>query len=232
MKKIVSILLVNIMLFCLVSVVMAEDKAITFRGIEWYTTKQETEEKLFAEGAYSHGWLGSPNNIYKLSATDYENITMGSDRVDGGGFRGWYANVSVAGYDVEDTYACYLYPIKDGKIVHDDDLAELYFGWYSFGTGDYADHEGIFNDLNAKLSNLYGKGKRNNSKYNSTITWTDKKNNKIRLFINDDKDYVTLGYIAGDAEKRLNAMSKALQKEEKEKEREERQKNSNNNNGL
>ena len=232
MKRILCFLIISTLLFGIYSFALAEDKSISFRDFDWYTTKAAVEEKLFSEGASTHGWLSSPNNIYKIGATDYENVTMGRDRVDGGGYRGWYAHVSVAGYDVEDTYACYLYPIQNGKIVHDDDLAELYFGWYVFGHNDYSDHEGIYDDLNAKLTNLYGKGKKKSTRYNTTITWTDKKKNSIRLLINKDKNYVTLGYIAGDAEKRLNEMAKALTKEAKEKEKQEREKNSDNNSGL
>lgn len=232
MKKVICIICVFLMGVGIFSSAFADDKAISFRGFDWYTTKQDVEGQLFSEGASSGGWFSNSNDIYRLSGTDYANVTMGSDRVDGGGIREWYANVSVAGYNPSNTYACYVYAIQDGKIVYDENLAELYFGWYTFESDNFADFDGIFDDLNAKLTNLYGKGKKKATKYNTYITWTDKKKNMIRLYINDNKDYVTLGYIAGDAEKRLDAISKALAKEAKEKEKVEREKNKDNNSGL
>ena len=219
------------LMFTASSLAAANQQEITFRGIDWYTTKADAETKLYAEGASSHGWLGNPNDIYRLSGTDYANVTTGKDRVDGGGYRGWYSNVSVAGYDVDDTYACYIYPIQNGSIIHDDEQAELYFAYYTFKS-EYSDHEGIYNDLSEKLTSIYGKGKTQKSRYNTNITWTDKKKNMIRLLINKNKDYVTLGYIAGDATKRLDAMKAALQREAKEEEKQKRNDNKNNKNGL
>ena len=231
MKKMFG-LLAAILLVSILSFASAEDKLITFRGIEWYTAKEDVEQKLYADGASSAGWLGSPEEIYRLVATDYSNVTMGSDRVDGGGVRAWYRDISVAGFTPSDTYACYLYPIQNGKIIYDDDQAEFYFGWYTFDAGDFADHEGIFDDLSEKLTKLYGTGKKESAKYHTTITWSDKEKNKIRLLINDKKNYVTLGYIAGDADSRLDEMEKALVREAKEKEKQERENNADNSDGL
>lgn len=205
---------------------------ILFRNHKWYEKKTDFEQALFGEGAKSAGWLSSSNNIYRMSATDYANVTMGSDRVDGGGYRGWYSGIDVAGYTPSDIYACFIYPIKNGTIIHDEEQAEFYFGWYSFDSNDFADHQGIYNDLSQKLSKLYGKGKTNVGKYNTTTTWQDKEGNQIRLFINNDKDYVTLGYMAHDADKKLDAMKTALTKEAKAIEETNRNNNKNNNNGL
>lgn len=207
------------------------ENLILFRGIKWYTSKRETEQKLYSEGASSHGILGSSENLYRMSATDYSSVTMGSDRVDEGGYRGWYAGISVAGYNVDDTYACYVYPIQDGKIIHDDELAELYFGWYTF-KNEYADHQAIYDDLSTKLTSIYGEGDIDSTKYHTTTTWKDIQGNYIRLLINADKDYVTLGYMAADGENRLDAMAKALQDEQATIEKEEREKNTSDTSGL
>jgi len=204
---------------------------ILFRGIKWYSTKQEAEKQLYSEGASSHGILGSDEDIYRMNATNYSNITVGSDRVDGGGYRGWYAGISVAGYDVDDTYACYVYPIQDDRIIHDNELAELYLGWYTFGN-EYADHQAIYDDLTSKLTSVYGQGSVNSTKYNTTTTWKDIQGNYIRLLINDDKTYVTLGYMAADADNRLDVMAKALKDEQAIIEKEEREKNASDTSGL
>ena len=64
LKALLLIYIISTLIF-LISSTIAETTTITFRGIDWYTTKTETEEQLFSEGASSHGWLGSPNNIYR-----------------------------------------------------------------------------------------------------------------------------------------------------------------------
>lgn len=208
------------------------ENLFSFRGCKWYGTKADTEQSLFGEGASTHGVLSNENNIYRMDATNYANVTMGDDRVDGGGVRAWYGDVSVAGYNVEDTYACYLYPVVEGQVVHDDEQAEFYFGWYTFESADYSDHEGIYNDLAAKLVSLYGDGRVENGKYNSTTTWKDVQGNQIRLLINEDKNYVTLGYMAYDAEGRLNALAEALENEAKQEEARSREENASNTSGL
>lgn len=189
------------------------DGLIDFRGIEWYSTKADAEQILFNEGAETHGVLGSPNDIYRMSGTDYANVTVGSDRVDGGGVRAWYADISVAGYDVDDTYACYVYPVVDGQIVYDDELAELYMGWYTFQPGDYADYEGIYNDLLTKLTSVYGEGDSDADSYFTTTTWIDPQGSQVRLLINDSKNYVCLAYMAYSADERLDAVAQALEDE-------------------
>ena len=95
-----------------------DESIILFRDIPWYSTKSEVEKILFDDGASIHGWMTGENDIYRMSGTDYSNVTMGDDRVDNGGYRGWYANISVAGYDVDNTYVCYMYPTDDaGNII-------------------------------------------------------------------------------------------------------------------
>lgn len=211
------------------------ENLFSFRGCKWYGTKEEIEQSFFNEGANSNS---TPSNeIYRLSATNVSpysiRITWGKDhsRIEGGGIRVKYSGMSAAGYDIEDTYACYLYPIVNGQINHDDAMAEFYFGWYSFSSDYCTDHEGLYNDLTAKLTNLYGTGKTENDDF-SAITWTDVQGNQIRLFMNADKSYVTLGYIAHDAEERLDAMEVALENEAKQEEARSREENASNTSGL
>lgn len=208
-------------------------KPITFRDIPWYSTKAETEAVLFSNGAKKGGWMSSPNNIYRMGAINFRNSTSGSDRVDGGGYMGWYSNVSVAGYNVADTYACYIYPFdENGKIIRSDDDAQLYFGWYSFGPNDYSDHRAIYDDLNEKLASLYGEGTPETDDYRSSITWYDDSNNQIHILINSDEDYVALGYMATDADARLDEMQSALDAEAVSAEAAEREANKENVSGL
>lgn len=213
--------------------VETEDSGITFRGIEWYSTKADVEQTLFADGAKEAGSLGVADKIYRMSGTNFSSVTLGTDRVDGGGYRGWYSGISVAGYTPSDTYACYVYSIDDsGAIDRNGDTAQFYFGWYTFDANDFSDHEGIYDDLAAKLSSLYGDCEDFAGDYWTTKTWTDDSGNQIRLLINSDKNYVTLGYMASDADARLDAMQEALDNEQAVAEESERQENASNTDGL
>lgn len=211
----------------------ADEGKITFKGIPWYTTKAEVEKELFKDGAASHGILGNPNEIYRMGATDYSNVTMGTDRVDDGGYRGWYSGISVAGYDVEDTYACYVYPINDdGTINESEDEAELYFGWYKFEKEKYEGLKELYDDLNTKLVSLYGEAQENATEYFTTLTWKDSEENQIRLLINSKETYVTLGYMAADADVRLDEAQEAVAKTKALEEENAREANKSNTSGL
>jgi hypothetical protein len=209
------------------------DGSISFRSIPWYSTKSQVEKKLFAEGASEGGFMSNSHDIYRMDATDFQNVTIGSNRVDGGGYMGWYSGISVAGYAVEDTYACYMYPInEDGTLNTNDDDAQLYFGWYTFDSNTYQDLRGIYDDLNAKVSSLYGAGEEAPGDYYTTITWKDAQQNQIRLLINKDENYVTLGYMAADADARLDQVAAALDNAQAAQESQNRQDNANNTSGL
>jgi hypothetical protein len=221
----------TILLMMLTGVVTAAEE-ITFRGLEWYATKAEVEQILFADGAKEAGWSSSDNDIYRMSATDYSNVTSGSNRVDDGGVKGWYKGIKIAGHTPSDTYACYMYPVEDGKLVRDDDKTEFYFGWYTFDRSDFSNHAAIFEDLLTKLASIYGEPESETTKYNTQKRWYDSAGNMIRLFINTDKDYVTLGYIAFDAEERLEKLQAAIDVEKAAAEAEELKKIQDNTDGL
>ena len=189
MKKLLLSMLLLTLLIPFVS--FAEDE-ITFRGIPWYATKAEVEAILFEGGAEKAGWSSSSNDIYRLSGTNFSSVTLGSDRVDDGGYKGWYRGIDVAGYTPSETYACYYFPIENGKVVRDEENAKFYFGWYQFDKSDFANHSAIFDDLLEKLTSVYGEPSTNETKYNTQKLWQDASGNLIRLFINDDKDYVGL----------------------------------------
>ena len=210
-----------------------DDGIIRFRGIRWYSTKKDVENYLVESGSSTGGWSSSDNDIYRMSGINYTNVTMGSDRVDGGGYKGRYPGVSVAGYAASGTYACYIYPInEDGSVNISEDDAQFYFGWYEFTQDDYADIPSIYEDLKTKLCTLYGDGQENETKYHITMTWKDTENNQVRLLMNTDSTYITLGYMAAGAEERLDEMESALDRMNSQKESKEREENKENTSGL
>lgn len=211
----------------------ADDGIIRFRGIRWYSTKKDVENYLLENGAGNGGWSSSNNDIYRMSGIDYTNVTMGDDRVDGGGYKGWYSGISVAGYEASSTYACYIYPLnEDGSVKLSEDDAQFYFGWYTFTQDDYTDITSLYDDLKTKLCSLYGDGQENETKYHITTLWKDVENNQVRLLMDSDASYITLGYMAAGADERMDEMQKALDVMNSQKEAEEREENKDNTSGL
>lgn len=206
---------------------------ITFRDIQWYSSKADVESLLYADGASNGGWIGDENTIFRINALDFLNSWSNSDEVKGGGYHAWYSGVTVAGYTPSDTYACYIYKIDEsGHIDHTVDNSELYLGWYTFNQSDFVDHESIFSDLASKLTNLYGQCEDYSDKWKIVKTWHDDTGNQIRLHEDDDKTYVVLAYMAADADARLDAMQTAVDAENAAAEADEREKNASNTDGL
>lgn len=186
-----------------------EDGAIVFRGVPWYSTRKETE-RLLGMSSSTKG----PNDIYRMDAIDYDGITMGNERVDDlGGCMAYYSELTIAGLKPSSSYICYLYPIVDGIIIRDDSLAEIYFGYYKFRQDDFGDFNAIYEELYRKLTDTYGKAAEMNDKYHYKAKWSDQYGNYIQLMMTDDKDYVALGYMAGDADQKLDEMIAAIQNE-------------------
>lgn len=230
-RTIIAVMLLALLMPFFALAEPAPERTIQFRGLDWFISKKEAEEALVIQGAGETYQSSYVDDIYRLSAIDYTNVTMGDERVDEGGFRESYSGLDVAGYKPE-VYACYYFHIEDGIIDRNPDKAVFYFGWYVFGKGDFADYAAIYDDLNAKLSSLYGEPKTNTNKYHIIATWRDKDNNILQLLTNVDKTYITLGYIAADADERLNAVQDALNAEKAAAEEAEREKNKDNTGGL
>jgi hypothetical protein len=231
-------LLVGVLTMLFPVTVFAEEDTFMFRNIPWNSTKAEAEELLAADGA-EIGYAGFKNDILRLSGIDYLNGFMGDDCVENGGIVGKYTGLKVAGYDVSSAGACYIYTLNDDLTINrDEDSALFYFGWYAFDSRDFADAPGVYDDLSVKLKSIYGEGEENTeSDYYDTITWKDADENTIRLLLGgkkkeNGKQYVSLGYIAGDADSRLDEMENALYLEEKAVEEAERAENVSDTSGL
>ena len=251
-KKLVSILLLTTIVFCGLngtSVIAAsdsntesvsessyDDSSFSFRDLSWWDTKANVEQQLTSEGAKIKQ-LTSNDSILRMSGIDYIAIYTGKDCVDGGGIVGRYSGLNVAGYTPSDTRACYIYTLNDdGTINKDEDTAQFYFGWYTFEANDYTDGEGVYSDLHQKLQSLYGEGIVDDTDdYFSTTTWKDSEGNQIRLQLGGkdrDSRYVTLGYMAADADSKLDEMQVAVDNEAIAAEAAEREANKDDLSGL
>lgn len=205
-----------------------EEGEIVFRSVPWYSTREETEAAI----GYNSSTTG-PTDIYRMSAIDYDSVTSGDERVDDlGGCMAYYRGMTVAGLQPSKSYICYLYPIVDGTLIRDDALAQIYFAYYKFSRDDFGDHKAIYDDLQRKLNSTYGTGKEESDKYHTWTKWTDKKGNYIQLIIDNDYDYAALGYIAGDADKRLDDIQVAITAEKAAEDQQKLEMNQENYDGL
>lgn len=201
---------------------------ISFRGIPWFSSLETAETMIGQVSKYR-----SADDLRRLSYTDYSSVSSGADRVDGElGCNISYSGQNVAGYKPSSTCICYIFPIVEGQIVREFDLAQMYMGYYEFEDEDYGDLSSVYDDLQTKLSKLYGKGKSSSSKYFTNIVWQDEMGNKIRLQIDDDASYLTLAYVASAADSRLDEMADACAAEKAQAEEAIRQQNINNTDGL
>lgn len=199
-----------------------------FRNIPWYSTREQAEKILGVTS--SSDWM---SGLYRLSYIDYENVSTGADTVDGDlGCRPYYSGLSVAGYKPSDVYLCFVFPIVDGEIIRDNSVAQLYMGYYTFEKDDFGDLLIIYSDLETKLKALYGEGTYTETKYKNYRIWKDKVGNIIRLQVDNDGYYLTLGYVANDADARIDAMAQAYLDEKTREENLLRLENTNNVDGL
>lgn len=206
---------------------------ILFRGIPWYSTKAYAEKILLENNvtAKEDGWQS--DSLYRLSALNYPNVNSGNDRVDGGGIKMSYSGLTVAGYTPSEVHACYIYQIDNsGSLIRDIDNSQLYLAWYVFDGDDFTDYQSLFDDLTAKLSSLYGIATDDENAYLIKKIWNDSNSNSIQMVMDDDRSYVTLGYIASDADSKLDEMQSAIDAENAAAEAVEREKNATNTDGL
>lgn len=200
-----------------------------FRSVPWYSTREETEKII----GYKSNTKGPSSEIYRIEKMDYPYSVSGPLCIKGnGGVFAYYSGVDVAGLIPSETYITYIYPIVDGTIIHEDKLSQIYMAHYKFKKEDFGDHEGIYQDFQRKLNNTYGEGIESTNGYSTWTLWTDREGNIIRLYINKDKNYVSLGYMAGDADERLDEMIIAMDNEKANEDKMNMEINEDNYNGL
>lgn len=181
---------------------------ITFRGVPWGSTRLEAEAIL---GPAS----GSRSFVYSGFITIY---------TDGRGLSEYYTGGSVAGYAVPEFTVDYVYPVLDGRLLRDNNLAVICAGRYVIE--DVGDVHAVMEDLTAKLSSLYGSftqsvhGRR----------WTDAQGNTITLDAGDTSVYLL--YYPSCRDDLLNAAEQAIADERAAQEELLRIQNQNNTDGL
>lgn len=182
---------------------------ITFRGVPWGSTRADAEA------------IVGP----AVSSTPMITVRRSTVNSDGIGVRTIYKNWTIAGYPAYTAEFNYVYPVMDGEMLRDDNLAILYLGEYQFW--DLGDVSAVMEDLTTKLSGLYGAYAIANG---GRRTWTDAQGNSIELSYAGSRVYLL--YISAQAEADLGAAKAVLAAERAEQEELLRIQNQNNTDGL
>ena len=202
-----------------------EEGAFTFRDIPWKSTKAQAEAIMGLSANREQPNIFIPIEVVEFPSSRY-GVVKGETGVDAR-----YSKLNVAGYQAT-MYCEFIYPIEDGVIIRDPELAQLYMGYYWISNEDYTDIEGVLGDLETKLSNVYGKPNDATTDYHTIKKWTDAYGNTIVLIASINMYDVAIAYIAADADESVEAMSNAVQNEIIKQEELERLKNSTNVDGL
>ena len=178
MKKLICLL---VMLLTIASPALADE--IRFRGISWGSNVPGTFNAL-PEGDNVQSYEVRINSWDGYE--DYNNISNCLK------CSVYYDNtLTVAGYDVRWITLSFLYGYTEENVVlrGEGDLS-LFSAEYQLSV---ADPSTAAVDLTAKLSDLYGSGRRgeNDLKYN-TVTWYGDNNTAVQLEYSDD--HITIRY--------------------------------------
>lgn len=150
MKRLFSILVVFIIVTCSA----CAENAVVFRNIPWgtnYTTAKSicSDITWYNYSSESH-YADTVKDIVGIGE-DYDAINQNINMY---AYSSSSSKISVAGYSVEDVNMYFAFtPNPSGMLTHDDNNTALYMASYTLEPADY---EGVFLDLQNKLSSIYG----------------------------------------------------------------------------
>ena len=155
-KSMVLIAILVILMTCCTAYADIHDKSILFRGIEWGSTVSEAAKGLpngvmMRDTQTKEYWYFMADCMFDDNNGDYYKAELGcyeyarSNSLE---------NVKVAGYNVADLYLYYVYTTgEDGLLVKDNAHTSLIYAYYKL---EPKDPDGVYADLIAKLTSLYG----------------------------------------------------------------------------
>lgn len=179
---------------------------IMFRGIPWGTTRSEVEQQIGITSRQS-------TYLSKLNRVIGEDIGISTS----------YSTFQLAGYSVS-TDVNYVYPIEEGVIIRDADLAMIVFVEYIIF--DVSDASKVVDDLTNKLVKLYG----NYQIDDGARIWFDNNNNAIQVHPASTRIYII--YTSEMADRMIDSANQVRNAEVAEQEELLRIQNQNNYDGL
>lgn len=177
-----------------------------FRGIPWGTTRSEVEQQIGITSRQS-------TYLSKLNRVIGEDIGISTS----------YSTFQLAGYSVS-TDVNYVYPIEEGVIIRDADLAMIVFVEYIIF--DVSDASKVVDDLTNKLVKLYG----NYQIDDGARIWFDNNNNAIQVHPASTRIYII--YTSEMADRMIDSANQVRNAEVAEQEELLRIQNQNNYDGL
>lgn len=179
---------------------------IMFRGIPWGTTRSEVEQQIGITSRQS-------TYLSKLNRVIGEDIGISTS----------YSTFQLAGYSVS-TDVNYVYPIEEGVIIRDADLAMIVFVEYIIF--DVSDASKVVDDLTNKLVKLYG----NYQIDDGARIWFDNNNNAIQVHPASTRIYII--YTSEMTDRMIDSANQVRNAEVAEQEELLRIQNQNNYDGL
>lgn len=213
-----------------------EEKLITFRGIDWYSTRADAEAMLAANGIEDQSFMSDRHMISRISGVwEWTGKHDVGEYMHDAGWAAMYSGATAGGYAPSYTEAYFMYTVSEnGEVIRSDDDALLYGAVYEYRSNDFEDMDAVFADLQNKMSLVYGDSEALNDEYHSRYVWTDSEGNTARLikYESEKNPSVSLAYEAADAKDRLDQLQDAIDAETRKAQESERLANASNTEGL
>lgn len=231
MKKFLAVLLLIMVAFTSVQAFADE---ILFRNLPWDCSPADVKES-FGKYLYFRDPMCAP--LWSqwahpgLSSADYSDTHAGFRLETGYPASG----ITVAGYEIDEARIFFVYGItEDGQLDRSPDAGRLCGAYYSFR---FEDVETAYEDLKAKLTNLYGEPEKEND---TSIIWYGDNNTAVRMVWSNDKtndyNYVDIKYGKTDIEAEIPHIMELTAEQERldaiAEEEKVREENAENNDGL
>lgn len=215
MKRVLALLMAVLMLACGGSALADEERELTFQGVPWGSSFQETMQSLL-----DSGFLVNNRNI---SVQEMDRILN-----QGCGRFLYFLDDYWCAFDCGEEYIC-NYPAYSGNdisVAEDKTIAgygieEIDFSYVKQGEDtrlmtvklflDYQDGAATYEDLRAKLSYVYGEGEHSEAS-GSIDTWSGA--NHSMIFLRYNGSHIELCYGTADAEEWLEEAKAAIPKQE------------------
>ena len=235
-----TVLAVLICVGCL-STLAEQPDTILFRDIPWMESEAKVT-KLMESVMTESSWLDS---VYENVRIDGWFRTgryyMADPVVDNGGVRVFYAGIDVAGYTAN-LELSFAYLIRNKEVCRKTGESRFYAARYDIS--DLTDVQGAYNDLEEKLTQLYGTPKAQ-SEYNPIervkdpkgMIWKAKDGSLVWLcmyYNSASKSYseIHIVYTAPNTDSMLNELNKQIKAETAAEEAASREENIDSYNGL
>ena len=196
----------------------SQPETLLFRDIPWFETEKNVLISLSSVQTISNPYMSKEYRISGPFTTIYGMYS--SPNIRNGGCAICSSDASMAGYKTR--LACeFIYPIVDGHIVRDPELAQFFTAEYTLPQENTDTPLGsVYAELKGKLALLYGEPTTTETTDSGTACsyWYGADNSCIYLFVyyntyHNQYEGLKLSYSAPNAVDLLNSFDEQIQKE-------------------